>query len=214
MEMTPTTNQSKKTKTTFLRKLLGFISNFVFLVLLFVMCVMVFGLVQSRITGGPPSIAGRQMYIVLSGSMSPTFDAGSVVFVRPVPAGEIKVGDIVTYRARSGETLVTHRVVEVVDVDGEPGFVTRGDANDVNDEGILEAERIVGKVEYYLPYLGRVMSFTQTKQGLITLIFIPGIIIILYELKNIIGYAAALEREKLAKENAGAEKQETLETQP
>jgi len=207
-------NQTKKQNTSFFTKLLSFLGNLVFLVLLLVMCTMVFGLVQSRITGGPPSIAGRQLYIVLSGSMSPTFDAGSVVFVRPIPAEEIKAGDILTYKAQSGDTLVTHRVVEVVNVDGEPGFITRGDANDVNDEGILEPARIVGKVEYYLPYLGRIMSFTQTKQGLITLIFIPGLIIIFYELKNIIGYAAAMEREKLAKEKAAAENQKSLETQP
>lgn len=207
-------NQTKKQNTSFFTKLLSFLGNLVFLVLLLVMCTMVFGLVQSRITGGPPSIAGRQLYIVLSGSMSPTFDAGSVVFVRPIPAEEIKAGDILTYKAQSGDTLVTHRVVEVVNVDGEPGFITRGDANDVNDEGILEPARIVGKVEYYLPYLGRIMSFTQTKQGLITLIFIPGLIIIFYELKNIIGYAATMEREKLAKEKAAAENQKSLETQP
>jgi signal peptidase len=140
--------------------------------------------------------------------MSPTFDAGSVVFVRPLPPEEIRVGDILTYKVRGGDSIVTHRVVEIVEEDGKLGFITRGDANDVNDEGILEPERVIGRVNYYLPYLGRLMTFTQTKQGLLTLVFIPGILIIIYELKNILQYAVAMEKEKQAKAEAAAESSE------
>ncbi len=209
MEATQVNRRIKKSSIPpFLKKTARIVSNIVFALLLLLMCLLVFSLVQSRVTGGPPSVIGYQIYIVLSGSMSPTFDAGSVVFVRPLPPEEIRVGDILTYKVRGGDSIVTHRVVEIVEEDGKLGFITRGDANDVNDEGILEPERVIGRVNYYLPYLGRLMTFTQTKQGLLTLVFIPGILIIIYELKNILQYAVAMEKEKQAKAEAAAESSE------
>lgn len=67
-----------------------------------------------------------------TGSMSPTIPTGSVAVVREIPAIEMEERDIVTVDRGDGALPVTHRVVEIQDVDPATGavtFVMRGDAN-------------------------------------------------------------------------------------
>lgn len=67
--------------------------------------------------------------------MSPTITAGSIAFVKEIPAGEIAVGDIVTVQQKESELPVTHRVIEIQEIrdDGVAVFRMQGDANDTAD---------------------------------------------------------------------------------
>ena len=169
----------------------GFFSifgNILFVILLLVMAGLSFFLIQSRITGGVPQVAGYQMYIVLSGSMSPEFDTGSLAFVRETEPEQLVVGDVITFRnPNNPESLTTHRVVEIQRDDGLR-FITRGDANNVNDPNPVPAENVVGMVTFTVPYVGYLLNFVQTTQGLILLIFVPGVLIIVFELNKILKY--------------------------
>lgn len=97
-----------------------------------------------------PRIGGGTSYTILTGSMRPTMPPGTLVVVRPVKPGEIKVGDVVTYQERSGQPdVVTHRVQSVrVTLDGTYSFVTKGDANDSADLKPVIPEQIRG-VRWY-----------------------------------------------------------------
>lgn len=174
------------------------IGNTAFALTLLLMCVLVFSMVSSRLSGKALSVAGYQMYIVLSGSMGPTFDAGGLVFVRPAEPDTIRAGDIITYKGIESETLTTHRVVEVLSESGIK-FITRGDANDVNDITPVPAKNVVGRVHYAAPYLGYLMSFAQSKKGLVLLVFIPGLLVIFFEMKNLLKLSAAMDEENKAK---------------
>lgn len=156
--------------------------NVAFGMLLVIMAVMAFFLIQGRISGGAPTVLGYHIYVVLSGSMSPTFDTGSIVFVRPSEPENIEVDDIITF-SNSG-SLTTHRVVDRNNDNGL-AFITRGDANNVDDPAPVPAEKIVGRVHGSVPLVGYLMGFAQTRQGLVFLVFIPGVLIISYELRNI-----------------------------
>lgn len=69
-----------------------------------------------------------------TGSMSPTIPAGSVAVVRQVPAGQVRVGDVVTVD-RPGELPITHRIVAIRPVgNGTMALTLRGDANRENDQ--------------------------------------------------------------------------------
>ena len=178
------------------KKVLNIIGNVVFILLLLAMAALSFFLIQSKLSGGAPKVAGHQMYIVLSGSMNPAFDTGSLAFVKETKPEEIVVGDIITFRTQSeSDALTTHRVVEVLR-DGELAFVTRGDANNVNDPYPVLADNVVGRVTGAVPYVGYALNFVQTRQGLILLIFIPGVLIILFELGKIIKYITEGDRGK------------------
>ena len=188
-----------------LGKAVNIVGNFLFALMLLIMAVLVFSLVQSRLVGGPPSVAGYQMYIVQGGSMSPTFEAGSLAFLKPVDPRQISVGDIITYRSPADRSsLTTHRVVEINREGTSLSFTTRGDANDVNDQQPVYPENVVGEVVYTLPYLGYLMNFGQTRTGVLALVIVPGILIIIFEIKNLLYYAGQWEKEKQEKAKQAA----------
>ena len=63
-----------------------------------------------------PALFGIQRYVIVSGSMTGTYDRGSVVFDQVVPVASLKVGDVITYRPPAGagpDHLVTHRIAAI-----------------------------------------------------------------------------------------------------
>ncbi|MBA4607218.1 signal peptidase I [Aeromicrobium sp. Marseille-Q0843] len=106
-----------------------------------------------------PSLFGFERYVITGGSMSGTFEKGSIAFERPVPVADLAVGDVITYLppADSGvSTLVTHRITQIEP--GESGarlFTTQGDANPDPDPwefSLLSGTQPV--VEQTVPYVG------------------------------------------------------------
>lgn len=80
-----------------------------------------------------PSAFGFTRYVITGGSMSGTFEKGSVVFEKPVAVEDLRVGDVITYLppADSGVTeLVTHRILKMQPAQGGGVlFTTKGDNN-------------------------------------------------------------------------------------
>lgn len=103
-----------------------------------------------------PAALGAQSYTVLTGSMRPALEPGHLIGVRPVPIGDIRPGDIVTYQIASGRPEVaTHRVVGVVmSSAGERLLLTQGDANDVRDADPVREVQVRGMVVYAVPWIG------------------------------------------------------------
>ncbi len=93
---------------------------------------------------------GVRPTIVSGVSMNPILQAGDLVLTVDVAPEEIAVGDII--RFRSGEVDILHRVVEIRNAGGLE-FITRGDANNVNDPP-LPASAVEGRVVRILPGLG------------------------------------------------------------
>jgi len=98
-----------------------------------------------------------------------------------VEPADIGPGSIIAYR--SGEPLITHRVVDVID-ESELSFITKGDANQSPDLSPVPAASVVGKVIFDVPYLGYLAAFVKTPLGFLLAIFLPGLAIIGLELKN------------------------------
>lgn len=171
------------------------LGNAVFYLLLLAMAVLLFFLFQSRLAGGAPQIFGHQVYIVYGGSMSPTFEAGSVVIVQPVDPADIKVGDIITF-GEEGSVYTTHRVTQVHDSGSNLSFTTRGDANEVEDPGVVAADEVRGRVVAAVPYLGYMLDFVRSKNGLLFLIIIPGLVIIVLEVIKIFRISAEMQRDE------------------
>jgi signal peptidase len=76
-----------------------------------------------------PALLGFQRYVITSGSMTGTYDRGSLVFDRVVPTSTLKAGDVITFRPPGQTGLVTHRIVSVRSVRGQRVLRTKGDAN-------------------------------------------------------------------------------------
>lgn len=127
---------------------------------------------------------GWRVDAVFSGSMEPGLKLGSVVVTRPVGADEIKAGDIITFYSPLNEKLMSHRVIAVEEGSGLH-FQTNGDASEDADPFVVPAENVVGKVYLHIPYFGYVSQFVKTPLGLLLLICIPGLVVIVMEIRNI-----------------------------
>jgi len=184
------------------QRLINAAGNVFFGLLLLVIISMVFFLVQNKMTGGVPKVFGHYMYVVLSGSMAPTFDTGSLVFVKPKEPEEVKAGDVITYHGVDDKgTLATHRVMEVDNTDPQNiQFITKGDANEVTDPSPVSGDRLVGTLSFSIPYLGYLLSFAQTKKGMLLLIIIPGTFLIITELHKLYTITRQGKEEKEAVE--------------
>jgi signal peptidase I len=114
---------------------------------------------------------GLQLLAVTSASMEPTIPVGGVIGIRPVPAADLKVGDIVTFvNQNTPDVLITHRVVSIDVRDGQTMLGTKGDANDSVDALSAPAGRAVGRVEFSLAYLGYLMVWLSSPAGKIGLV--------------------------------------------
>lgn len=129
-----------------------------------------------------PGIFGYKPLIVLSGSMSPTFNYGDMIVVKDVDTGTLKKGDIVSFK-NSKKTITTHRINNIVD----GCYETKGDANNSKDVGVVCPKDVVGKYSYKVPVLGTVIMFIQTPIGfiiLMSLLILICINVYLYEPKK------------------------------
>lgn len=104
-----------------------------------------------------PALVGGAPLSVLTGSMRPTLPPGTLVVIKPTPAEEIGVGDVITFQIESGQPAVaTHRVIarSLDSATGAVSFTTQGDANNTADPEPVRPEQIRGSVWYAIPYLG------------------------------------------------------------
>lgn len=121
----------------------------------------------------PAVVGAEHSFVVLSGSMEPALSPGDAVVVDETDPADIEEGDVITFARSSGDTAVTHRVVDVREEDGRPVFETKGDANDDPDRQPVPAENVVGSVALTIPMIGHVVQFTNTPLGFVALVLLP-----------------------------------------
>ncbi len=122
-------------------------------------------------TSPDKALFGYRYYTVLTGSMSPTYKVGDMIFVKLSDASEINVGDVITFNpSQDSDAYLTHRVAEKLDNYEGAGvtcYRTKGDANDVGDSFLIDSSRVIGKVTFGIPGLGYVVRFVQLRWYLI-----------------------------------------------
>jgi signal peptidase I len=105
-----------------------------------------------------PRVTGTVPLTVLSGSMTPTIPAGSLVFVQSTDPADLGVGDVITWQVPGSSAYVTHRVVGTEVTGGQRVFVTQGDANDGPDVEPVSGTQVRGRVLHHVPHLGRLIK--------------------------------------------------------
>ena len=154
---------------------------------------------------------GYKMYIVNTDSMAATdFKAGALILVKEVDPSTLKAGDIITFMSQDtdsfGETI-THKIREVtVDAEGNPGFITYGTTTNVNDDTIVTYPYVLGRYQSHVPGLGTFFNFLKTTQGYFVCIFIPFMLIILYEAVKFINLFRRYRNEQMEEMQAEKDK--------
>lgn len=175
------------------------VGNVIFIGLIIFMLTIGFFLIKSKVDGDVPNIAGNRIYVVLTGSMVPVFDPGSIVIDKEIKPDQVAPNDIVTFKdPRDPNVLITHRVVQMNQKNGSLIFVTKGDANNGKDPFVVPARNIIGKVNYSVPYLGYILEFSKSPAGIkLLLIIIPGSLFLLTQLWKIIKILKEEKRKKI-----------------
>ncbi len=132
-----------------------------------------------------PALLGWSFSTVEGGSMEPELSLGEVIAIQPVEPEEIKPGDIVSFKFPD-KVPITHRVVEVIDLEGQLSFQTKGDANEEPDPYTITSGNLIGQVKFQVPYVGYFSKFIDTQVGAFILVIIPGMIIIGAEMRNML----------------------------
>lgn len=147
-----------------------------------------------------PMLLGYKEMAVLSGSMEPTISVGSLVYVKPIEASMLEVGDVCTYYLSDGETFVTHRVLSI-DPNAKT-LVTQGDANDTPD-GDIQFSQVYGRADFHLPYLGIAIQNISTPVGIMTICGVVMLVILLNFIPAIIDAAEDEKKQKEQENTAG-----------
>ncbi|MDW7649922.1 MAG: signal peptidase I [Bacillota bacterium] len=167
-------------------KIVTLLTRMIFVLLLLVLIPLLIIMFQDKGLLPKTVLSNFKPLTVISDSMSPTLKAGHVVVIRNVPSKDIEPGDIITFNNMpESETYITHRVVKV---NSDGSFITRGDANQTNDLAPVPAENVVGRVIVAIPYFGYLVEFTRSKLGMIIMIILPGLLILVCEVRNLARY--------------------------
>ena len=142
------------------------VRRFLDLVLIALILVVVFGVILAKVV----PVTGRQTIIVGGTSMEPAIAMGSAIVVAPVPASDLKVGDVVSLRAGEDRALFTHRVVEVIDAPDGRYVQTKGDANERPDPTPIHESAIEGRVELTIPLAGYLIALLSIPTGVLFLV--------------------------------------------
>jgi signal peptidase I len=126
-----------------------------------------------------PALLGWQRYAIVSGSMTGTYDKGSLVLDEVVPVTALRVGDVITYMPPAGDHLITHRISWIGrDATGARVFRTKGDANPVADGWTFKLDRPTqARVRIGVPYAGYALTALGRRDVRMVLIALPALLI-------------------------------------
>jgi signal peptidase len=106
---------------------------------------------------------GYRVFCVLSGSMEPLYSVGDLIYVKPTPFSEIKVGDTVSFVLNEDLVVATHQVVSIDAKNMR--LQTKGLTNDIPDDPI-HYNNVIGVAKFALPKMGYVANFVQNPPGM------------------------------------------------
>lgn len=92
------------------------------------------------------TVGGYTSVTLTSGSMSPSYPAGSLLLIEHVSADQLAVGDIVSVRRPALDAVVTHRIIGLERAGDQVRVQTRGDAAPAADPGWIDAQAVEGRV--------------------------------------------------------------------
>lgn len=127
-----------------------------------------------------PDIFGVKPVIVLSGSMSPEFEAESLIFVKKTDTAKLAKGDVICYMTDG--TAITHRIDEVKTEDGKTSYITKGDANNTVDSTTVSPEQVEGVYIGKINGLGGFAMFMQSTTGMIVFIVVPVLLYLAFDI--------------------------------
>ncbi len=141
-------------------------------------------------TGAAPKIFGKMIYVTEATNMEPNIPAGSAVFASDENLNFLKTGDVVLFRTAGADNEQITGVLRIqgveTDESGKVFYTLRGDANAPTETIRLPKENILGQCKTYDEATGAIISFTTSTMGLLTVVIIPCILLIVFQIIRIV----------------------------
>ena len=169
---TRTENKTVKTKSRKkkIKKIINVIDYIVIFLVIFVNAVLIFKSMSNP--GKSPSIFGKKAFVIISGSMIPHIQIGDVVLINET--NNVAVGDVIAFRRDS--SVIVHRIVKEMNVNGKLMYQTKGDNNSVEDKELVETSIIEGVMFGKIPFIGKIFLWLYNH---ISIVIAVAIIIII-----------------------------------
>lgn len=113
------------------------------------------------------SILGFRQYMVATGSMQPKYNVGDLIIIKETPKEKIQVGDVINYISANGIDTITHRVIEILEKEGETYYRTKGDNNNSEDPELVNFNQVQGVLIFKISKVGTIMTKLLTETGII-----------------------------------------------
>ena len=133
--------------------------------------------------------------------MEPSIHVNDYITVKSIDTAELQPGDIIAFYSEDEEIkgkLVTHRIAQI-NADGS--FVTRGDANPVDDSLTVKPDQVLGKYTgktRFFIWLGSFGSNMSFKKAMLILLMIVISLMSVFEIRSIARVGRELSKEKKA----------------
>ena len=199
-----------------LSKILTVAASIVLWAIILIAALFAFTTLATRKVDSVANIAGYTPMIVKTESMAPTFQAGDLIIIRTCDTSKLKEGDIITFHTiiMNEYALNTHRIQTITQSGDARSYITKGDNNAVADTHIISDGDIVGKYQFRIPMMGKVMDFLSSSTGFFLVIVLPMLAFFIYQiyhlvivsinLKKAIALEAAQEAAAAADDSASA----------
>lgn len=182
----------------------GIISAFLTLIIAIAMIFIIY----AAVSADNKSVFGYRIFIVATGSMQGTINAGELIITKSVPPNSLKVKDIISFVSDDPEIIGkmnTHRIVKIVG----NRFYTKGDANPQVDSNPTAPSKIAGKVIFHSAFVGFIIKSLSKPLYMLIFLVLP----IAYIAITDIRYAAKKARSVISNnsgENENAENNDDI----
>ena len=149
--------------------------------------------------GQVPQVLGYSVFRVMTGSMEPEIRENSLLVVKKTPPEDIVPGDVISFFSPDPMlegAVNTHRVVRVEKENGRIQFITKGDANVIEDTYPVDASALVGKAVFKSYWLGKTVSLLANPLVFGIIILLPLLIILLINLYRAVRIAADIAKKE------------------
>lgn len=149
--------------------------------------------------GQVPQVLGYSVFRVMTGSMEPEIREDSLLVVQKTPPEDIAPGDIISFFSPDPMlegAVNTHRVARVEKENGRIQFITKGDANVIEDTYPVDASALVGRAVFKSYGLGKAVSLLSNPLVFGIIILLPLLIILLMNLYRAVRIAADIAKKE------------------
>ena len=186
-----------------INRILKIISSAIFVILVILIILILIYIVRVKFLANNDKLGDVKInfYTILTQSMYPTIKAGDVVITYQNDGNKYNSGDVVTFISeKNGGITITHRITDVMAVNGSYSYKTKGDNNNSADSEIIASDKVLGKVVVKIPKAGYIQQFLVSKAGFIVAVLLPCLAIVIYDILKLFKFTVRKSKNLIKKD--------------